>query len=201
MNHLQPLTKLKNRYFVIRHGKSLANAQEIILSHPDEGTTAFGLHDEGIEQAKTSATKALTDNILDSKTIIYSSDFTRCRETAEEAAKVLGINDIHLTPLLRERYFGNYERTSNQNYDKVWVEDLKDPNHTIENVESAIHVQDRTTSLIADLEGKYEGEKIILSSHGDALQILQTGFEKISPSLHRSLPHLQTTEIRELILK
>lgn len=201
MNHLESIAKLKNRYFTLRHGKSLANAQEIILSHPDEGTTAFGLHDEGVEQAKASAQKALAEGLIDSDTIIYSSDFTRCRETAQEVANILGVKDIHLTPLLRERFFGNYERTSTTNYNNAWVEDAKDPSHNIENVESANQVQERTTRLISELEGKYEGKKILLSSHGDALQILQTGFEKISPSMHRELPHLQTAEIRELFLK
>lgn len=201
MNHLQNLASLKNRYFVIRHGKSEANAKEIILSHPDQGTTAFGLVDEGKKQAYESALKAKESGLLDSSTIIYSSDFTRAKETAEIICEVLGACPVILTEKLRERYFGNHEQTHNSNYQKVWDVDVNNPDHKENDVESAAEVQLRTTSLINELEGKYSGKKILLASHGDALQILQTGIEKVSPSVHRSLPHLETAEIRELILK
>lgn len=201
MNNLEALKTLSNRYFVIRHGKSEANAQEIILSHPDEGTTAFGLVDEGREQVRSSVEKAKAQGVLDSSTIVISSDFTRCRETAEIAREILGAGPVQLTPKLRERYFGNYERQSNENYQKVWDIDKDDHHHKEENVESAMEVQDRVTSLITELEQKYSGQKILLSSHGDALQILQTGFEKVPAAKHRDLPHLNTAEIRELKLK
>jgi probable phosphoglycerate mutase len=51
-----------------------------------------------------------------------------------------------------------------------------------------------------NLEQKYKNKKIILIAHGDALQILQSGFQKICSSKHRSLEHLETAEIRELTL-
>jgi hypothetical protein len=38
-------------------------------------------------------------------------------------------------------------------------------------------------------------------SHGDTLQILQAGFLRMSPSRHRSLPHLAPAEIRQLHLR
>jgi broad specificity phosphatase PhoE len=103
--------------------------------------------------------------------------------------------------MLRERYFGRWDKTSNRNYEKVWADDKVDPNHTNYGVESAAHVQERTTALILLLEGDYSGKKILLASHGDALQILQTGFLGISPSLHRDIPHLNVAEIRELTRK
>ena len=59
---------------------------------------------------------------------------------------------------------------------------------------------DRTTALIADLERRYSGRHILLVSHGDPLQILQAGFLRIDPSRHRSLPAIETAEIRRLHL-
>merc|ERR1719414_343626 len=41
---------------------------------------------------------------------------------------------------------------------------------------------------------------VVLVSHGDALQLLQTAFQGVSPSEHRSLPHLHPGELRELCL-
>jgi len=201
MNHLDGITKLKNHYFVIRHGKSKANVDEIILSNPDIGTIDYGLVEEGRHQVEKSVKEAKNKGILDSNTIIVSSDFTRTKETAEIAKKILESANSILTPQLRERYFGNWEKKHNRHYHDVWNDDMKDPGHKHNGVESTSEVLDRTTHLIKDLEKQFEGKKILLVSHGDALQILQTGFEKVSSSLHREISHLNVAEIRKLILK
>jgi len=198
MNHLAELSKLRNRYFIIRHGESRANVKGIILSHPKSGTRAFGLTENGKKQVLESAKK---NKILDKNTIIYSSDFKRARETADIVRNVIKAKPIHLTAKLRERWFGEWERTHNSNYHRVWVDDKINPEHKNMKVESASEVQARTTSLILELEKKYSDKKIVLVAHGDALQILQTGFMKQCPSTHRGIKHLEVAEIRELKLK
>jgi len=198
MNHLAPKTKLSNRYFVLRHGRSDANEKDLIVSDPEIGTKRYGLAAAGKEQAKKSVARAKQANILDDATIIITSDFLRARETAAIARQILGAGEVAIATELRERYFGEWEMTSGENYHKVWADDQNDASHTNHGVESAGAVQDRVTSLIAALESRFANQKILLVSHGDALQILQTGFEKVSPALHRSQPHLETAEIREL---
>lgn len=187
---------MKNKYFILRHGESEANVQGIIISNPLNGVPNFGLTNKGKEQVKESILK---NKILDKNTIIYSSDFKRARETAEIVKTILKTEEIHLTELLRERFFGNFEKTSNTNYNLIWEKDA-DPNHIFNNVESVNNVLNRTKKLINDLEKKYQNKIILLVSHGDSLQILQTFFEKINPSAHRSLKHLNLREIRELII-
>jgi broad specificity phosphatase PhoE len=191
-------SNLKNHYFVQRHGKSKANEEGIIVSHPENGIGGYGLAVEGKNQVQMAVEKAKNDKILDSNTIIISSDFSRTMETAEIAKQVLGADAVIPSPKLRERNFGEWEKTGNESYEKVWEDDIKDPNHKVKNVESVQEVQDRTTSLIADLEEKYKGKNILLVSHGDALQILQTAFENVPSSHHRTLRHLETAEIRRL---
>ncbi len=197
MNYLENIKKLNNRYFILRHGESKANVIGIILSNPREGTIDFGLSDKGKEQVKESVSM---NKILDCDTIIYSSDFLRAKETAEIAKEALGVKTINLHTSLRERNFGNWERTSNDNYQRVWDNDKINPDHKINNVESTKEVLKRTTELISELEKEFKNKKILLVSHGDALQILQTGFLKTSPSRHREVQHLNTAEIRELKL-
>ena len=68
------------------------------------------------------------------------------------------------------------------------------------NVEPAAAVLDRSTAFIVDLERRYSGRDILLVSHGDTLQILRAGFLRMNPSQHRSLPELETAEIRQLRL-
>lgn len=161
----------------------------------------FSLSEEGERQVRASAEAMKASGMLDEDTIIISSPFSRCRRTAEIIREVLGASaQIIFDERLRERWFGNWERKDNGSYDKVWSEDRTNANHTVEGVESAADVQRRTASLIEELERRYEGKKIILVSHGDALQIMQTGFAKAHPSTHRELKHLETAEIRELDL-
>ncbi len=194
--------ELKNRYFIIRHGESKANVAEIILSHPEHGEHEdFTLTEKGEEQVVDSVKKAKSGNLLGNDTIIYSSPFSRCKRTAEIAKEILGIKDeILFDNRLKERWFGDFERTHNSNYQKVWDYDINNANHKNNNVESVSEVQIRVWSLIRDLEKKYSSKKILLVSHGDALQILQTAFLQKSPSVHRQISHLHTAEIRELKL-
>ena len=193
------LVRLTNRYYILRHGKSEANETGIILSNPDEGTTACGLTEEGKEQVRKSVQEARKKELLDSSTIIYSSDFVRCRETAEIVQNILGCDTAHYTVALRERFFGTWEKTHQSNYQKVWDNDSKNPEHKINEVESIAEVLKRTTTLIFELEEKYQGLSILLISHGDVLQILQTAFENSSPSMHRQLQQLANAEIRKLV--
>ena len=198
MNNLLKIEPLTNRYFIMRHGRSLANQLELIVSSPENGVESYGLDDKGREQVIDSveATKAILDVSL-----IISSDFKRAQETAEITHDLLSLNeDIVFHKLLRERFFGDLELTSSDNYQSVWDEDGLDATHTKFGVESVGAVMDRATSLIATLEGYFTETSFLLVSHGDVSQILQAAFNKLPASEHRSVPHLNTAEIRELIV-
>lgn len=194
---IQP-DSIHNHYFLLRHGQSEANILEIIVSNPVEGVEKYGLTPTGRSQVASSVQKAKALGQLDSSTVVYSSDFKRCRDSAEIAYTVLDCSPPHFTPALRERYFGTWDHTDHSNYQKVWSLDAQDPNHKTWNVESTVEVLQRTTALIHDLEALYQAAHILLVSHGDALQILQTAFDHLSPALHRQLPPLATAEIRQL---
>ena len=198
MNNLLKIEPLTNRYFIMRHGRSLANQLELIVSSPENGVESYGLDDKGREQVIDSveATKAILDVSL-----IISSDFKRTQETAEITHDLLSLKeDIVFHKLLRERFFGDLELSSSENYQSVWDEDGLDATHTKFGVESAEAVMDRATSLIATLESYFTETSFLLVSHGDVSQILQAAFNKLPASEHRSVPHLNTAEIRELIV-
>lgn len=201
MNHLEHFQSLRNTYFILRHGKSVANDQELIVSHPSTGVPHYGLSEEGRRQIARTIDAAIQNHILDETTLIVSSDFARTRESAEIARELLGTREIIMTPGLRERFFGAWEKQHNSNYEKVWADDLIDGGHKKNDVESTREVLSRTTSLIKELERSYIDRNILLISHGDALQILQTAFERVESSHHRRVPHLETGEIRKLDLK
>ena len=198
MNHLSGVERLANRFSVMRHAQSKANAGGIIVSRiEDDRQGDYGLTEHGRQQALAAAQICG----LPGDTVIYSSDFSRARQTAEIVRAHLGAPEVVIAEALRERCFGHWEGSVTGNYALVWAADETDPVHADGNVEPAAAVLDRTTALIVQLERRHCGRDILLISHGDTLQILQAGFLGVDPSRHRTLPHLATAEIRQLHLR
>jgi probable phosphoglycerate mutase len=198
MNHLLSIERLNNRYFAMRHGHSLANQQGIIVSHPENGRDNYGLSELGCEQVRASLQQ---NNQLDAKTVVVTSDFKRARESAGIAFQLLACGvSLCEEPRLRERHFGELELASDDGYDQVWQQDEVNPDSRVKGVESVNQVMARVTAVIADYENQYSAATILLVSHGDALQILQTAFARLDASTHRQLEHLHTAEIRQLLL-
>ena len=201
MNHLLKMSSLKNQYFALRHGESLANVEGLIVSTPENGMSKYGLSDEGRAQIARSVTRAKENNKLDANTHIISSDFKRAHESAEIAQQLLAsTHPIKLDAKLRERDFGNFELMDNTHYQTVWNNDAIDSSHTIDNAESADAVMQRATAVVASLEEQFSGETFLLVAHGDTLQILQTAFKKYPASKQREMVHIETAEIRGLDL-
>ena len=206
MNHLSGLDRLANNFSVMRHGQSKANVEGIIVSRVENDRSGdYGLTELGRKQALTAAQGCG----LPAGTLIFSSDFARARQTARIVRDHLGAVDVVLAQALRERCFGAWEGTSTDNYARVWAADeagtgeagaTQPDGGQPDGVEPASAVLDRATALVADLERRYSGRDILLVSHGDTLQILQAGFLRMDPSRHRSLPALETAEIRQLRL-
>lgn len=200
MDHIKKILQLQNKYIALRHGESKANAAEIIISNlQDASNEAYTLNENGEKQVEISVKDAQQKNLLGNSVMIFSSPFSRCRRTAEIAKEILGTKDsIIIDDRLRERWFGNLDRTVVGNYNMIWGMDsqAKSSGNNEEEIESVV---DRTTSLIDDLEKKYSDKTFLLVSHGDVLQILETCFRGIPPFQHRSIKALERAEVRELI--
>jgi probable phosphoglycerate mutase len=208
MDQLSRAAPLANRYLVMRHGQSKANVRGIIVSSIDrDREDDFGLSEPGRDQVLATARGCG----LPASTVICSSDFARARETAEIVRACLGAPGVVLAPALRERYFGDFDGCPAACYARVWAADeagagrpdAGDPatGHPAAGVEPAAAVLERAAALVADLERSHRDRDILLVSHGDTLQILQAGFSGLDPSRHRSVPHLETAEIRRLDLE
>src|SRR5512144_204952 len=100
---------LRNSYYALRHGRSVANDEELIVSHPDQGVPEYGLSEEGRRQVAESVAEAMRRGLLDENTLVVTSDFARARQSAGIAAELLGARTIIVTPRLRERFFGKWE--------------------------------------------------------------------------------------------
>jgi broad specificity phosphatase PhoE len=183
-----------NRYSVMRHGQSKANAAGVIVSSIEADRAGdFGLTGTGREQALAAA----RGSGLPADTVICASDFARARETAQIVRAWLCAPGVTVAGELRERRFGVFDGTPVANYEAVWAADEAGAGQAA-GVEPPAAVLARAAALIAGLERRYRGRDILLVSHGDTLQILQAGFAGLDPSGHRRLPHLATAEIRRL---
>jgi probable phosphoglycerate mutase len=198
MNHLEKVGPLKNRYVLLRHGESEANEAGLIISNLERGLNEYGLTALGREQVASSVVEAKEKGVLNNEAIIYSSDFKRAAETANIAREKLNSDTVHLTPALRERYFGDFDNKSHKNYVRVWANDISKRADNSHNVEALENVLARTTKLIIDLENEYSNKTILLVGHADTLQVLQTAFEGVHPSRHRLLNSISVAEVREL---
>lgn len=205
-----PPLQVTRRYFALRHGESEANVAGIILSDPAVGIVRYGLTADGrkmvAETAKDFQEQVLRAGGLDStQVMVVCSDFKRTCETAEGFCSALGIASFRQSRAmeLRERYFGELEGGPDTQYDNVWRFDAVDPKSTPFGCESSQRVQQRTLGLVAKLEQDLppDVKLVVLVSHGDALQILQTGFEHLCPSKHRTLKPMGRAELRELVVK
>ena len=138
---------------------------------------------------------------------IYTSDFRRTRETAEALRDGLGLarDRVRLAPQLRERDFGAFNLCADRpSYEATWAADA-DAARPLglwaeAAVEPAAAVQARASAFVAGLERAHRGATVCLVAHGDLLQILQTAFARRPAETHRSLPHLDTAEVRLLEL-
>ncbi|XP_071700575.1 metal-independent phosphoserine phosphatase [Rutidosis leptorrhynchoides] len=176
--------ELGNRYWILRHGKSIPNETGLIVSSMENGKLEkYKLASEGINQAQLAGElffKELKENgvPLEHVRICYSP-FSRTTHTAKVVASVLNLSlegpQGKVYDDLRERYFGPlFELQSHDKYTEIWDLDEIDPFMKPKGGESVADVVSRLTSALVQIESEFQGCAILIVSHGDPLQILQT---------------------------
>lgn len=141
--------------------------------------------------------------------VIFCSPFVRTRQTAEIIRNVLNeklYNGAIDSPTpnieLRERFYGEFDMTNDDNYKLCWEDDAAAPNHgehSSKGIESPSSVCDRTTRFISEeIEAKMADKIVILVAHGDVCQIMQTAFVRTEAWRHRELRHVDTADWRDM---
>ncbi|KAF8935085.1 hypothetical protein BGZ47_010074 [Haplosporangium gracile] len=186
--------------------------------------TGFGLSSKGrlevVETARSLANHIITSSTQSQKRArirILTSPFQRTLNTASiietqlrtsftasSTSQITLEADLIITQDLRERFFGEFEMQtpSDDLYNRVWTADGQNPFHELFGVESVVDVMKRVTAVIRSQEERQEEEEegeevwVVLVSHGDSLQILQTAMKGWSGDRHRQLEHLETANWR-----
>ncbi len=190
------MSSMTNRYFVLRHGKSLANKENIIASSLESGLHRYGLTPEGREQVNRSVLELKAKIRLSPHAVILSSPLLRTLQSAQVASKILNI-PFQTDQRLIERNFGGFDLTRASNYRRVWQEDAIDSNHAKWEVESPNAVFARVQDLLGHLEKTICGETFLFCTHGDVASILMCGLCKMKLTRHRQFA-FHTGELREV---
>lgn len=190
----------RNRYFALRHGISTANEEGIIISHPENGVSGWGLSPRGADECRRLLAPAQLGELAFSRqgTVVYTSDFRRALETAQILCEQNQLNAPIVDTRLRERNFGRLERKPIDAYVAVWSRDAEDDSHHFEGCESTFELAARLGTLLAEIEAKWQAKSVVLVSHGDPLQVLQTVLLGLRCNQHRGLPHLGNAELRRI---
>jgi probable phosphoglycerate mutase len=202
------LAAFKNAYIGFRHGQSNANIAGIISSDFEIGVNGpHGLTPTGETQARDSLEELFKtvggrEKFENGEVVFVSSPFSRARQTAEVAAaeveKAVGKKVVvEICEGLRERYFGEYDQLALIYYNKVWPIDQKDSENSRYGVESVADVCKRVLNVIEDCEKKHQDKILIMTSHADTLQVLNTLFSAEDPRMFAA-HRFKNCEVREL---
>jgi len=161
------MTKLKNNYFILRHGQTIYQTKKKKFIYPWPDNPPVSLTQKGKAQIKRAAKKLKKENI----NLIYSSDIFRTRQTADIVAKTLGLG-INFDKRLRDINLGIYHGKIGSEFYKHFPFSIKRFNQRPSKGESWNDVKRRMLRFIKKIDKKYNNKNILIISHGDPLWLL-----------------------------
>lgn len=189
----------RNKYFAIRHGQAESNIGHVISSIPENGDP---LTETGRKQVKESAQKILKKRNID---IIYTSNFSRTRQTAEIIAEELGIakENVIVDERIGEARINKYEGKRWDDFYDLF-DDKSKLFHSKEGGESFADVYIRTNEFMFDVDKKHEGKNILIVSHGSPLSMIFAASEGLSIDNFSKLywdndkPDIKNAEVKDI---
>lgn len=164
---------------LLRHGETAWNRERRI-----QGQLDTPLAPEGLRQALGAARRlaaerarwALSDPVDGAGPLLFSSDLTRCRQTAEPIAQALGL-PVSFEPRLRERHFGEFQgmtlpeirRDHGERFDR-WHR--LEPDLELGDGESLRRFAARVADGLHGLAEAHPGRTLILVTHGGVLDVV-----------------------------
>lgn len=151
----------------VRHGETAWNRETRI-----QGQLDIPLSPLGAAQARRLA-QALDGQGVE---VIYASDLSRARQTAEAVAQQLGLA-VQLEPGLRERGFGLFEGLTWAEIETRWPAESerwrrRDPQFAAQGGESLQDFYARSVAAVESLASRHPGQTVLIVAHGGVLDCL-----------------------------
>ena len=160
--------KLKNKYYIIRHGQAESNVKAVCSCWPEKFKNP--LTKLGKETIKESAGKLKDKNI----NLIFASPLLRTQQTAEIICKALKIKTkITTDKRLREMGFGIFNGISLESMWKSFKGEEERIKKGPPKGESYAEILERMVESIKDIDKKHKGKNILIVSHEGPLFLLQ----------------------------
>jgi alpha-ribazole phosphatase len=154
------------RLLLIRHGETAWNQAGRYV-----GRTDLPLNDLGRRQAEALA-RRLADETIDA---VYTSDYRRAAETAEEIARPHNL-PVQQEPRLREIDFGLWEGLTMAEIRDRFPAELsawrESPRVAPPEGESIIHLVGRVSPWLEEVMGDHEGQTLAVCAHGGTFQMM-----------------------------
>ena len=187
--------KSGNKYFVIRHGESENNV--LGIENSDISNNHWHLTEKGKEDAREKAN--VLESIIGDESrrgenkidLIFSSDFTRTRETAEIIAEKLGIGEkgVILDERLREFNTGEFDGKKHSKNKSYFSSELEKFEKRAPGGENLTELKNRMTEFLYEIDKKYKNKNILIVSHEHPIWLLFAG--------SRGLNGEESVDIRE----
>jgi broad specificity phosphatase PhoE len=153
------------RLLLIRHGEFDSQFQNRYIGQTDPGLSELG------QKQILALRKQLDPFNVES---IYSSDLTRCRETATLIAPE---REIIFVPQLREMNFGQWEGRTTAECERISPEDfqrwMQDPTSIAPpGGESLTELARRVRGFVASIDERHPGRSVALITHAGPIRVL-----------------------------
>lgn len=137
----------------VRHGETDWNSEGRA-----QGLKDIPLNPEGNRQAERLAARLAKEDW----DMIYSSDLSRARKTAEIIGEAIG-KPVHLDVRLREKTHGRLDGTTVADRVQRWGDGWRELDHGEEQVEQIVT---RSMDFLQEITARYPEEKVLIVSHG-----------------------------------
>jgi probable phosphoglycerate mutase len=179
--------------WLVRHGETPWNVVRRV-----QGWEDIGLNENGIAQAQSLARHVKQLNAAGTRLdAIYSSDLKRAHHTASIVADAVGLT-VEIEAGVRERHFGVLQGLIYHEMDqhepeaaKVWRS--RDPDAALPKGESLGVFHTRVIDAVNQLAHKHVGERVMVVSHGGAMDIIWRHASQVSLQATREAPLLNAS--------
>lgn len=191
----------KNKYFIFRHGHSLRNVKDIVVSWPEK------FHSPLTEKGKKDVEK--TAKKLKKVDLIFSSDLLRAKQTSQIISRATGAKII-FDERLRELDMGDLNGKPVKEAGKFWDEEQKLPkmDYYLKRFEvkapggeNWLDAKKRIYGFLKDINEKYQDKTIVIVSHELPLTMLESSVKGLSRKetiSYREKSQIKTGECRKL---
>lgn len=188
---------MNNRYFILRHGQTIYQAEERGIVYPWPEPSPILLTEKGVEDVKKSAKELKKEKIG----LIYSSDASRTRQTAEIVGQELGI-EVILEPRLRDIDSGFFNGRPQEELFQFFSNPEEEFYKRPPQGENWNDVKERMMDFLKEIDKKYKSKRILIVSHKGPLRLLEGVVKglsntEISEAKERGLSTAQFRELKE----